>query len=907
MITDVEREQATSLRESLDAPAEPVVQEPPDDDAPSSDAGAGVSLTRATVAALLSSAAAAWMLGGVFDSALARPLALLCAAAGVGWTLFAARTGRMQLLGFLLVPATFVVASLASVAADSRLSPLEAVRDAISGGGLLQPPVPFDAGWRFLLVALCVLVAAATTTLVVTTSRPRLALAMPLPVVLAGALLQPSDSAVTSAGISLVLAVAGLMVLYAAELGGGSGGGRTFELRRSLRGGAALAAALVALVVLNHTSFLFPAAVATHALPPQKPQVVPLDEVKDHAIAVVRGTGDLSGPWRLGSLDVYDGSDFLLPAYDPQRLRTIVGDTPVAHYNGRSQTYSITVVDPEQRVLLTPAGTSDVNMETTHAQWDPLSQTLVLPAARQGVITYTVTGEHPPSAQQLGSAGPPPASLADQRWVPTAPPEIRALLARAPTNPWDRLQYVRQELYDHVLAAGAGVPGPVPPASVVAMLAGGKATPYEIAAAQVLLARWAGLPARLGYGYYGGDARPDGSVEFRPKHGANWAEVWFDGYGWVPIIGKPAHAVSPLDANPKNHSAQTQVSREISVILYVPTDESSALQLYQVVRWWLAVLAPFAAVAVLAVVFAPWPLKLWRSRTRRRRAARLGPAAVIATEYAEFRDLAADLRAGDPYATPLQFLDRVSEDAEHEELAWLVTRALWGDLARDLQPDDVAAARDMAASLRQRLRRGQPWLARVLALASRASLREPYDPSLYNAWPAAARRPRRRRLLAFAALASLCAGCGQAASAAPAPHLPSRIVPAAIDGYTTHEESTARAGFTVPRSQVVDGRLYTMRSQGTVYAALEIGVLRGDLDTTDIDTQHSIRRQIGSGAYRYRRLGDQWVADQPRPDVHLVVWFPDAHPGTFEVLTVSNQLPHLDDFVTALIRYQEGR
>ncbi|HXA29977.1 MAG TPA: transglutaminaseTgpA domain-containing protein [Candidatus Angelobacter sp.] len=717
---------------------------------PGDDAEPTLSVRRACLAALLSSAAAAWMLGGVFDSPQARPLALACAALGVAAAAAVARSRRPGVAGLALLPAAFVAASLVSVATDSRVSPLEAVQSAVSGGGLLQPPVPFDAGWRFVLVALCILLAAATATLVLNTSRPRLALALPLPVVLAGALLQPPDGGVLGAGVSLVLVVAGLMVLYAAELGG-SGGSRGFELRRSLRGAGALALALVALVVLNHSSFLFPAAVATRALPPQKPQVVPPDQVKDRAIARVRGPGDLSGPWRLGELDSYDGSDFLLPPYDPSRLVNVAGDQPLTTLKGATQDYTVTVVDPEQRVLPAPAGATHVNLQGGRAQYDPRSGALMLPAAPTGAFTYTVSGEKPPSAQDLSAAGSPRGVNPDDTWIPAAPDEVRHLLDNAPRNPWDRLQALRQALYDHVVAAGPGVPGPTPPSRVVAMLAGGRASPYEIAAAQVLLARWAGLPARLGYGFYGGDPVPGGGVELRPRHGANWAEVYFEGYGWVPVIGVPAHAVSPLDANPANHSPLIHPAEEVSLQLYVPTDASSALLLYQVVRWWLAVLAPIGVAAAVLVMFFPWPLKLWRGRRRRRHARAFGAAAEIAVEYAEFRDLAGDLRAGDPWSTPLEFLDRLSPDEEHEEYAWLVTRALWGDLARDLQAEDVAAAREMGASLRRRLSRGQPWLTRVLALSSRASLREPYDRSLPNPWPApvagAARSRRRARVL----------------------------------------------------------------------------------------------------------------------------------------------------------------
>jgi hypothetical protein len=164
----------------------------------------------------------------------------------------------------------------------------------------------------------------------------------------------------------------------------------------------------------------------------------------------------------------------------------------------------------------------------------------------------------------------------------------------------------------------------------------------------------------------------------------------------------------------------------------------------------------------------------------------------------------------------------------------------------------------------------------------------------------------RRTLLGLLACATLAA-CGSAAAAG-VPHLPTRILPAAIDGYTVHEEVSARSQFaTVDRTQVSEGRLYTLRANGAVYAALQVAVLRADLDTTDVDTQQDIRKQIGSGNFKYYRVAGQWVGDQQRPDVHLFVWFPDRTPGVFDVLTVSNQLHDPVNFVASLIQYQEGR
>src|SRR5205823_9217484 len=61
------------------------------------------------------------------------------------------------------------------------------------------------------------------------------------------------------------------------------------------------------------------------------------------------------------------------------------------------------------------------------------------------------------------------------------------------------------------------------------------------------------------------------------------------------------------------------------------------------------------------------------------------------------------------------------------ELAWLVTRTLYGDLAGKATTDDVEAAREMSQSLRRRMSRGQPFQTRAIAVLSRASLQDPYS------------------------------------------------------------------------------------------------------------------------------------------------------------------------------------
>jgi hypothetical protein len=116
-------------------------------------------------------------------------------------------------------------------------------------------------------------------------------------------------------------------------------------------------------------------------------------------------------------------------------------------------------------------------------------------------------------------------------------------------------------------------------------------------------------------------------------------------------------------------------------------------------------------------------------RSRRRSAAEAaGLRARVALAYAEWRDFATDFGFRHGTDTPLMFLDRFVEDREHTELAWLVTRVLWGDLQDVVDIDHVVAAEELSRTLRRRLAAAQPATVRTVAIFSRLSLRHPYAP-----------------------------------------------------------------------------------------------------------------------------------------------------------------------------------
>ena len=706
---------------------------------------------RTIVVALLATSAAAWIAGGVFTELLARFVAVLAGAVGVGGVALALRQGRL-LLQYLLVPAGFVLGYLVALVLPNATGITgtvpELVRAAVGNGGLAEPPIPFDPGWRFLIVVLLVFVGAAGASLSTALGRPRTAILVPLPVVLAGALNQPEGRDLVSGGVALVLLVAALLVSYTAELADEAEGGavsRAFEVRQLARGGAAMVAVLAVLAALSQASLLFPVKDDQSEAQPQKPQVQPLSAVEDRPLFTVSST--LRGPWRLGVLDEYDGSGWLLPPFDLDRAVEPDPSGGVPGPPGPSASAAFTIKDLGGFTLPVPAGTVRIQGAKGDVGFDPRTQVF---RTRRGAagdgFTYEVQAARPLNGPALRTAagGAVPDPVRRFAEVPEAPLEVRRLLDIAPANPFERVQSLRAKLYTSITAAGSGVPVDINPARVVAMLQGGEASPFEIVAAEALLARWAGLPARIGYGFNGGGA-VEGGREFRPRDGANWLEVHLGDAGWVPIVGTPPKARSSLTTDPKNQQPTIRPSDELSLQVYLPIRNENPLQLFQVVRYYLTRLLPVAALAGLALAVFPYPVKLFRRRRRSRWATGRGPAARIAVAYAELRDRAVDLGVGSSAATPLEFLDATVEDDEHQELAWLVTRAFWGDLARDLRDGDADAAEALSSSLRSRLTGGQNVPARFAAAVSKASLRRPFDAGLPNPWPSPRTRSARAR------------------------------------------------------------------------------------------------------------------------------------------------------------------
>lgn len=927
-------------------PVDPTAPVEPDDLDADRPAEAPVPVNTAVVAAFLAAAAAGWMTAGLFEGTLPRLIGVLGPLVGAGMVGLSYRTKSPTVLQYLTLPVLVVIGALfmlKDMTGGASLPSL--VLEAVREGGLNQPPVAFAPGWRFSLLVLTGLLAAGASALSISLNRAKLGLLLPVPFVFATALTQPKDAALLSSLVALVLVVGAMAVAFGADLARQGASSGTFEARRLVRGAVVLLAVVGVLGGLSQIGFLFPQPSEDEVVAPRRPQPPP--PAPDRELFTVES--EVQVPWRLGVLDVYglEEGAWLTPPINRKEMVGLDADgtvplagnpegkgdwstlrtTPQGR-DGATSTATFTITGVPGRTV--PTVQNPLSVETGSAlEYDPRTQAFQVRDARARAGTrYTVTFPTPPTALQLKTAKAPDPRLAEFLTVPEAPVAVDELLRKAPTtNSFDRLQYVRNAYYTHVIAAGAGEPKDMPAERVAELLKGGEGTPYEITAGEVLLARWAGVPARIGYGYYGGDKveKTKATYSLRPAQGAMWLEAYFEGYGWVPIVGTPPKAKASLSEAEKRQDPSVQATEELALIVYVPIRLQTFQLLFEVVRYWALRVVPVMVGLVLLTVFYTGFVKMVRGARRRRWASTRGPAARIAVAYAELRDVCNDYNVGDPMHTPLEFVLDLAPDAEHSELAWLVTRGLWGDLSRDLRPEDAQVAEQLTSSLIRRLRRANGGLALVIAFASRASLQDPYTREIPNLWATRPLRtriahrlrrlrprlvlPRRLSSTATLVLAMLVlSGCGQTIdlTASPASALPERIVPARLNDVAFHRETKLEAAFQRKSSLVSTGRVYSVHQGLNVQGSLQVGAFKSGLREHQREVMDGVLANIGTGKFTLTRIGAERVFVLQTREQKLFMWFPPSA-RYYELLVTRRAFTGADRLFLDVLAYQRGQ
>jgi hypothetical protein len=891
---------------------------PPDDAAPQ-DRKPGAALT--CLSAFLATAAFGWIAGSVFSGPLARLVGLAGAALGVGVVALSTRSRRPSVIQYGGAAVAVVLGALLVLpdATGGGASLPSLVAEALRSGGLGMPPVAFDPGWRFLLFVLCALLGQTTAGLALGVDRPRLAALVALPLVVGAALLQPPGEELVGTVVALLLLVGALAVSLGADLAGDGSASGAFELRRLARGAGALVVLGGLLAGTAQVGFLVPATSSDQTVPPMRPQLPP--PAPDRVLFTVQSERPVT--WRLGTLDVYRDPAWLTPPFDTGRLVPVKGPVPAAAPEetrgalaaGPTFEATFTLADNPGKALPSLANVVAVSSRTD-IDYDPRTQSLRVQGTRpRKGTTYTVRAPVPPTGAQLAAATPPGAAQQEFLRVPAPPVAVTQLLGNAPENPFARLQYVRRAYFAKVIAAGAGKPVDVSPTRVGELLAGKPGTPYEISAGEVLLARWAGVPARIGYGYFGGKDRGT-TVEVRPRHGATWLEAWFGGYGWVPIVGTPPRAKVTLNKDQQNGDPSIRASNELALVTYVPVRLQTVRLVYELVRFYAVAALPWVVGGGLLLLLLPALVKAARRSARGRAARRLGRQARIAAAYAELRDAATDLAIGHPAMTPVEFADAVAPDQEHRELAWLVTRALWGDLARDLQDADVEAAETMARSVAKRLRVAQPGFSRAAALAGRASLAQPWTRELPALWPE--RRgvlwPPRPLPTALVLLVALAAGLalpalrGDGSRPPSGPALPARVAPAALGDVRFVPELEAQKAYAAAGSTslATEGRVFSLRQGDVVQGSLQVAGLVGDVDVRNRRVREQVLEGLGSGKFVPARIGEERVYRIRLPEQTLLLSFAD-NGRSFTLMVTRAGYRDPERVFAAVLAYRRGQ
>ncbi|MDQ1444524.1 MAG: hypothetical protein QOI20_988 [Acidimicrobiaceae bacterium] len=724
-VGDIERDIDAAGDEAVAASAHSGLVEPP---LPPLRTGLVVSTT---------SIAAAVMLSGLFEGAVGKVAPVLAAVCGIATAAQASRRKSALWVNITIVVGIVATALLLVLPTgmDNIVHLGSVISEAKGASRVLRPPAEFLPGWRFVLGFVMASIGFAAGWVGIELRRPALGLLLPLPAIAYGAISVPESQKLASGIISAVLFIIGLALLASLQgliEGAERAPGLKYELKRTARALPLLALIVVALYALAQTDILFPKPRIDPTRDSVTPKAVPLSQVKDRPLFTV--SSSVTGPWRIGMLDVYVNNEWRLPAFAESRLKPVPKTGVVDKDLKPNVSAEFVIADLGGAVLPGLPNTSAIQAVGPRLAYDGRTGNIRLAQGQiRAGLRYTVAAPTLPTEDDLRKAdGPLPPEVQRALAIPAAPPEILSLLAQAPPNKWDRMDFLRRHLLETTVAAGPGVPKAVSPERVVDMLTGSKeGSPFEIVAAQAMLARWAGVPSRIGYGYDGGVELASGEREIRPKNGSSWLEVYFPGYKWLPVLGSPASAKTTLQPDgPTVEHPEVQQSTDIAVQVFFPLRTTSKAPWFAQVARILLFLVP--VLLVLFVLYILWPAwwKAYRRYLVRRRIATQGVRERVAHSYSEFRDVCTDLGLRGRSASPLEFLDLVVDDEEHRELAWLVTRVVWGDLRRELKEDHVLDAAELSRVMKKRITQAQPVSIRMIGLVSRLSLRHPYAPEL---------------------------------------------------------------------------------------------------------------------------------------------------------------------------------
>ncbi|MGA5204775.1 transglutaminase TgpA family protein [Streptomyces variegatus] len=352
---------------------------------------------------------------------------------------------------------------------------------------------------------------------------------------------------------------------------------------------------------------------------------------------------------RIVSLDDFDGT-----TWKPSRRSiTAVPDGPFPDPVGLSPDVKRTGVDTTisaadwyaQDWLPMPYPPSDVRI-SGNWRYEPQGMTLVGDHGQNTRgLTYQVKSlDVRPTAEQLASAGPPPADIEREfTELPDSLPSVVGRTARQITagaaDPYDQAVELQDWFavtggfeYDTQVQVGSGSQ------AIARFLKDKQGFCVHFSFAMAAMARSLGIPARVAVGFAPGSPQADGSVSVGLRDAHAWPELYFEGVGWtrfeptpnrgsipsytlpdspdssVPDSARPSQTASTApSAAPSASEACTPEQKKLdggcaseSPQAALPTDDDGP-------KWYAFLVWALAGLAVLALPLAPM---LWRQRTR---------------------------------------------------------------------------------------------------------------------------------------------------------------------------------------------------------------------------------------------------------------------------------------------------
>ncbi|WP_291377810.1 transglutaminase-like domain-containing protein [Demequina sp.] len=457
------------------------------------------------------------------------------------------------------------------------------------------------------------------------------------------------------------------------------------------------------------------------------------------------------GRVRLATLDAYDGVVYAVSGNGSSTGGSFarVGSGFAADVEGEPESFTITVDSLSGVWVPTVGAVTSVSFSGDQAEslnralhHNAATGTLVETYGVGTGVTYEFSAvvDGQPSVERLESASfarlAPPA-------IAQSPEVARTMAADVVADAGGPYGQARA-LADHLSGAGFfshGLEGQAPSRSghraerIAELLAAEQmiGDDEQYAVAYALMAHELGIPVRVVVGFYP-DTYSEGVFEATGATAHVWAEVAFDGLGWVVIDPSPAEDQAPVneeqepqrEPKPRVLQPPPPPAPPAEVPPSLPTEdevvEDTTVDVEALVRTALVVLA-FAGGS--AILWGPLAWILIAKARRRRRRRRSGASwDRLNGAWMEVADLAADYRVTVPaHATRVEGARMVDHGFEHASTLALAARADRGVWAPGEPTDDEVAEywADVATAMRS-MHRSRPFTARVTARMSLRSL-----------------------------------------------------------------------------------------------------------------------------------------------------------------------------------------